>query len=158
MSPAPGVLVPECLVALQCGGDPGAQRGLGRALACWDRTGGVAVAGAAHPLDLVADAGLGIEPGPGDPGRRCDGGERDGHACPVEFLQFLTGWIASAPARLAASLRAYTGHPAYDLAQLRSDPDRFTFLPGGNDGEPLFQPGPLSALHPPSPRPSHYSR
>jgi hypothetical protein len=43
----------------------------------------------------------------------------------AELLQFLTGWITSDPARFT-----------------------FTFLLGGNDGEPLFQPGPLSALHP----------
>jgi hypothetical protein len=58
----------------------------------------------------------------------------------AELLQFLAGWLASDPARLAASLRAYTGHPAYGLEQLRSDLDRFTFLLGGNDGEPLFEP------------------
>lgn len=69
----------------------------------------------------------------------------------AELLQFLTGWIASDPARLAPSLLAYVGHPAYGLPQLRSDLDRFTFLLGGNDGEPLFQPGPLPALRPPPP-------
>jgi hypothetical protein len=46
----------------------------------------------------------------------------------------------------------------HGLPQLRNDLDRFTFLLGGNDGEPLFQPGPLSALRPPSPGPSHHSR
>jgi hypothetical protein len=66
----------------------------------------------------------------------------------AELLQFLTGWITSDPARLAPSLLAFVGHPAYGLPQLRNDLDRFTFLLGGNDGEPLFQPGPLSALHP----------
>jgi hypothetical protein len=64
----------------------------------------------------------------------------------AELLQFLTGWIATDPARLAPSLLAYVGHPAYGLPQLRNDLDRFTFLLGGNDGEPLFQPGPLPAL------------
>ena len=66
----------------------------------------------------------------------------------AELLQFLTGWIASDPARLAPSLLAFVGHPAYGLPQLRNDLNRFTFLLGGNDGEPLFQPGPLSALRP----------
>jgi hypothetical protein len=66
----------------------------------------------------------------------------------AELLQFLTGWITSDPARLAPSLLAFVGHPAYGLPQLSSDLDRFTFLLGGNDGEPLFQSGPLSALHP----------
>jgi hypothetical protein len=56
------------------------------------------------------------------------------------LLQFLAGRLASNPARLAASLRAYTGHPAYGLEQLRSDLDRFAFLLGGSDGEPLFGP------------------
>jgi hypothetical protein len=36
---------------------------------------------------------------------------------------------------------AYTGHPADNPEQLRCDLDRFTFLLGGDDGEPLFQPG-----------------
>jgi hypothetical protein len=30
--------------------------------------------------------------------------------------------------------------PAYDIAQLRDDLERFTFLLGGSDGEPLFGP------------------
>ena len=29
----------------------------------------------------------------------------------TEMLQFLTGWLARDPARLAASLEAFTGHP-----------------------------------------------
>ena len=68
------------------------------------------------------------------------------------LLQFLTGWIATGPARLAPSLLAFAGHPAYGLPQLRGDLDRFTFLLGGNDGEPLFQPGhyPHSAHHRPA--------
>ena len=44
------------------------------------------------------------------------------------------------PARLAASLEEFTGHPAYGLDELRGDLDRFTFLPGGSDGEQLFGP------------------
>ena len=69
----------------------------------------------------------------------------------AELLQFLTGWTATDPARLAPSLLAYVGHPAYGLPQLRNDLNRFTFLLGGNDGEPLFRAGPLSAPRPPSP-------
>jgi len=69
----PGVFVGECLVALQGSGEPGAQRGVGRPLACRDGIGGCAVADAAQPLDLVTDVGLGIEPGPEDPGSGCDG-------------------------------------------------------------------------------------
>jgi hypothetical protein len=59
----------------------------------------------------------------------------------AELLQFLAGWITSDQARLEASLLAYVGHPAYGTAQLRQDLHRFTFLLGGNDGEPLFKPG-----------------
>ena len=62
----PSVLVGECPVALQGRGEPGAQRGIGRPLACRDGAGGLVVAGAAQPLDLVADVGLGVEPGSGD--------------------------------------------------------------------------------------------
>ena len=74
----------------------------------------------------------------------------------AELLQFLSGRITATPARLAPSLLAFAGHPAYGLDALGSDLDRFTFFPGGNDGEPLFQPDPLSA--PPSPGPFNYSR
>jgi hypothetical protein len=58
----------------------------------------------------------------------------------AEMLQFLTGWLARDPARLGPSLEEFVGHPAYGLAQLRADLDRFTFLLGGSDGEPLFGP------------------
>ena len=59
----------------------------------------------------------------------------------AELLQFITGWLASDPARLHPSLLAFVGHPAYGIEQLRQDLDRFAFLLGGNDGEPLFGPG-----------------
>jgi hypothetical protein len=58
----------------------------------------------------------------------------------AELLQFLAGWLASDPSRLAASLLAFVGHPAYGTQQLQDDLHRFAFLPGGNDGEPLFGP------------------
>ncbi len=58
----------------------------------------------------------------------------------AELLQFLADWLASDPGHLGASLRRYVGSPAYDTPQLRNDLHRFTFLLGGNDGEPLFQP------------------
>ena len=58
----------------------------------------------------------------------------------AELLQFLTSWLDSDPSRLAASLLAFTGHPAYGTRQLQNDLHRFTFLLGGNDGEPLFGP------------------
>ena len=60
----------------------------------------------------------------------------------AEMLQFLTGWLARDPSRLAHSLEEFAGHPAYGIAQLRQDLDRFIFLLGGNDGEPLFGPPP----------------
>jgi hypothetical protein len=56
----------------------------------------------------------------------------------AEMLQFLDGWLARDPARLAASLEQFVGHPAYGLPQLRGDLERFVFLLGGSDGEDLF--------------------
>jgi hypothetical protein len=56
----------------------------------------------------------------------------------VEMLQFLTGWLDRDPGRLGASLAQFVGHPAYGLDQLRGDLERFVFLLGGSDGEPLF--------------------
>jgi hypothetical protein len=53
----------------------------------------------------------------------------------TEMLQFRSDWLARDPAPLAASLEEFVGHPAYGLAQLRDDLDRFIFLLGGNDGE-----------------------
>jgi hypothetical protein len=44
------------------------------------------------------------------------------------------------PVRLAASLEEFVGHPACGIAQLRDDLERFVFLLGGSDGEPLFGP------------------
>jgi hypothetical protein len=58
----------------------------------------------------------------------------------AELLQFLSQWLARDPARLAASLGEFVGHPAYSLAQLRGDLERFVFLLGGSDGEDLFGP------------------
>jgi|GEM_PF-4954817 len=54
----------------------------------------------------------------------------------AEMLQFLSGWLASDPG-LAASLARFVGHPAYDLYKLRVDLDRFSFLPGADQDEPL---------------------
>jgi len=61
----------------------------------------------------------------------------------AEILQLLSGWLARDPARLGASLDDFVGHPAYGISQLRQDLERFVFLLGGSDGEPLFG-------HPPS--------
>jgi hypothetical protein len=51
------------------------------------------------------------------------------------------GWPAT-PAASAHRWKTFAGNPAYGTAQLREDLDRFTFLLGGNDGEPLFSPEP----------------
>jgi hypothetical protein len=59
----------------------------------------------------------------------------------AEMLQFLSQWLDRDPARLAASLEEFVGHPAYGITQLHQDLDRFVFLLGGSDGEPLFGPG-----------------
>ena len=59
----------------------------------------------------------------------------------TELLQFVNDWLASDTEdteRLDASLTHYLGHPACTTDELRADLDRFTFLLGGNDGEPLF--------------------
>jgi hypothetical protein len=56
------------------------------------------------------------------------------------MLQFLSQWLARDPARLAASLKEFVGHPAYGVPQLHQDLERFAFLFGGSDGEPLFGP------------------
>ena len=58
----------------------------------------------------------------------------------AEMLQFLSQWLARDPDRLSASLAQFVGHPAYGLAQLCQDLERFAFLLGGSDGEQLFGP------------------
>ena len=58
----------------------------------------------------------------------------------AELLQFVGDWLATDHNHLDASLTCFVGNRGYDLTQLRNDLDRFTFLLGGNDGEPLFQP------------------
>ena len=56
------------------------------------------------------------------------------------MLQFLSQWLAYDPGRLAASLEEFVGNPAYGIQDLRSDLERFVFLLGGSDGEPLSGP------------------
>jgi hypothetical protein len=56
----------------------------------------------------------------------------------AELLRFLSDWLATAGDDLAGSLSRFVGTAGYDVGQLRGDLDRFTFLLGGNDGEPLF--------------------
>jgi hypothetical protein len=64
----PGVLVGELLVAVEGGGQPGAQRRIGGPLGSRDAAGSAGgVCLLPQPADLAADVGLGIEPGPGDP-------------------------------------------------------------------------------------------
>ena len=58
----------------------------------------------------------------------------------AEILQFLSQWLARDPGRLGESLQQFVGHPAYGLKELRGDLQRFVFLLGGSDGEPLFGP------------------
>jgi hypothetical protein len=56
------------------------------------------------------------------------------------MLQFLSQWLARDPGPPAASLEGFVGNPAYNIAQLRDDLERFVFLLGGSDGEPPFGP------------------
>ena len=56
----------------------------------------------------------------------------------AEMLQFLTGWLARDPSRLGRIAGRVRRQPAYGIAQLRQDLERFVFLLGGSDGEPLF--------------------
>jgi hypothetical protein len=58
----------------------------------------------------------------------------------AEMLQFLSQWLARDPGRRGPSPEEFVGHPAYGPAQLRADLERFVFLLGGSDGEPLFGP------------------
>jgi hypothetical protein len=58
----------------------------------------------------------------------------------TETLQLLSDWLARDPGRLGPSLEDFIGHPGYGTAQLLQDLNRFVFLLGGNDGEPLFGP------------------
>jgi hypothetical protein len=48
------------------------------------------------------------------------------------------GWLGFAV--IIADREQFVGHPAYGLQQLHDDLERFTFLLGGSDGEPLFGP------------------
>ena len=58
------------------------------------------------------------------------------------LLQFLSQWLARDPGRLGALPEEFAGHPACSVGKLRQDLDRFVFLLGGSDGEPLFGPDP----------------
>jgi hypothetical protein len=57
----------------------------------------------------------------------------------AEMLTFISQWLGSTDhAQLAASFGRYMGTQGYDLAELRTDLARFTFLLGHDDGQQLF--------------------
>jgi hypothetical protein len=59
----------------------------------------------------------------------------------AELLGFLSDWLDSDRAALAASLTRFTGSEASGLDSLRDDSARFRFLLGVTDGEGMFTPG-----------------
>jgi hypothetical protein len=60
----------------------------------------------------------------------------------AEMLTFISEWLAGPDhAHLAASFGRFIGAQGYDLAELRTDLARFTFLLGHDDGEQLFGTG-----------------
>jgi hypothetical protein len=60
----------------------------------------------------------------------------------AEMLTFISQWLAGPDhAQLAASFGRFMDTGGYDLAGLRTDLARFTFLPGHDDGEQLFGTG-----------------
>jgi len=60
----------------------------------------------------------------------------------AEMLTFISEWLAGPDhAELAASFGRFMGTQGYDLAALRTDLARFTFLLGHDDGEQLFGTG-----------------
>jgi len=60
----------------------------------------------------------------------------------AEMLTFISEWFAGPDhAELAASFGRFMGTQGYDLAELRTDLARFTFLLGHDDGEQLFRTG-----------------
>ena len=60
----------------------------------------------------------------------------------AETLTFISQWLGSTDhTQLAASFGRFIGTPGYDLAELRTDLARFTFLLGHDDGEQLFGTG-----------------
>lgn len=60
----------------------------------------------------------------------------------AETLTFISQWLGGTDhTQLAASFGRFIGTPGYDLAELRTDLARFTFLLGHDDGEQLFGTG-----------------
>jgi hypothetical protein len=58
----------------------------------------------------------------------------------AEILEFLSDWLESDRAALAASLARFVGSEAFGLDSLRDDIARFRFLLGVTDGEGVFTP------------------
>jgi hypothetical protein len=59
-----------------------------------------------------------------------------------EMLTFISQWFGGTDhAQLGVSFGRFIGTPGYDLAELRTDLARFTFLLGHDDGEQLFGTG-----------------
>jgi hypothetical protein len=57
----------------------------------------------------------------------------------AEMLTFISEWLTGPDhAQFAASFGRFMGSRGYDLAELRTDLARFTFLLGHDDGEHLF--------------------
>lgn len=60
----------------------------------------------------------------------------------AETLAFISQWLGGTDhTQLAASFSRFIGTQGYDLASLRTDLARFTFLLGHHDGEQLFGTG-----------------
>ena len=60
----------------------------------------------------------------------------------AEMLTFISQWLGGTDhAQLGASFGRFIGTQGYDLAELRTDLARFTFLLGHDDGEQLFGTG-----------------
>jgi hypothetical protein len=56
------------------------------------------------------------------------------------MLTFIDQWLTGPDqAQLTASLRRFVGIDGYNLAQLRTDLARFTFLLGHDDGETILR-------------------
>ena len=68
---------------------------------------------------------------------------RSHRAGPAGRLRGTPRWplaVACRRCRGRRGLEELVGHTAYDIAQLRQDMERFVFLLGDSDGEPLFGP------------------
>jgi hypothetical protein len=91
-----------------------------------------------HPRILAAGA---ARPGPAH-GEHGPAGTTAASARLAASAQPARGGSASAGRcwRRWPALAQFVGHPAYGLAQLRGDLQRFIFLLGGSDGAALFGP------------------